>query len=94
MSPGKHAAPVQPDDGPAAGSEVAAHVAADISIVGGNPSAEEVAAVTAVLTAVLEEISDELGRQQSTAPSAWARSQRSVRTPLHPASGAWRGFSG
>ena len=60
----------------------------DIRIVGGNPDAEEIAALTAVLTAALDELAGEQRRAQSSGPTAWQRSQRAVRTPLVP--GAWR----
>jgi len=68
--------------------------AADIAIVGGNPTAVEVAAVTAVLTGVLEELANELGRTEAAGPSAWQRSQRPIRSAVHPGAGVWRGFSG
>ena len=71
-------------DGPAPG----------LRIVGGNPSPEELAAVTAVLTAVLDELSVEEERLAESGPDAWQRSQRPIRTQLVPGSGAWRGFSG
>jgi len=67
--------------------------APDIRIVAGNPSAAEVAAVTAVLSGVLEELADERGRELATGTTAWRRSQRSLRVPLAPGHGAWRGFS-
>jgi hypothetical protein len=62
--------------------------APDIRIVSGNPDDAEVAAVTAVLSAALDELAGEQRRRQSGGPSAWARSQRSVRSPL--VRGAWR----
>ena len=62
--------------------------APDIRIVGGNPDAEEIAALTAVLTAALDELAGEQRRAQSTGPTAWQRSQRAIRTPL--VRGAWR----
>ena len=65
----------------------------DIRIVRGNPTPAEVAAVTAVLSGVLEELADERGRELGTGTSAWQRSQRSLRVPLAPGHGAWRGFS-
>ena len=67
--------------------------ASDIRIIAGNPSAAEVAAVTAVLSGVLEELADERGRELATGTTAWQRSQRSLRVPLAPGHGAWRGFS-
>ena len=60
----------------------------DIRILGGNANTEEIAAVTAVLSAALDELAGEQRRRQSAGPSAWQRSQRSVRTPL--VRGAWR----
>ena len=66
----------------------------DIRIIGGSPSPEEVAAVTAVLQASLAELAAEQELLNADAPSAWQRSQRQLRTPLHNAPGAWRGFSG
>ncbi|HTE60698.1 MAG TPA: acyl-CoA carboxylase subunit epsilon [Solirubrobacteraceae bacterium] len=60
----------------------------EIRILFGDPDAEEIAAVTAVLSAALEELGGEQRRRQSAGPSAWQRSQRSVRTPL--VRGAWR----
>ena len=65
-----------------------------IGIVRGEPSASDLAAVTAVLEAAVEEAADENARLAVTGPSAWQRSQRSVRTPVHPAHGAWRSFAG
>jgi hypothetical protein len=65
----------------------------DIRVIGGNPSAEEIAATTAVLTAVLEELAEENGRVSAAGPSAWQRSQRGLREPLTPGNGAWRSFS-
>ena len=46
------------------------------------------------LAGVLEELAAEHGRRAQSATSAWERSQRAVRGPLHPGSGAWRSFSG
>jgi hypothetical protein len=62
----------------------------DIHFTEGSPSDEEVAAVTAVLTAALEELAGDHRRRQRLTPSAWERSQRSVRTPMTP--GAWVTF--
>ena len=62
---------------------------ADIRITGGQPSDEEIAALTAVLTAALDELAGDHRRQRIT-PTAWERSQRGVRTPLTP--GTWNTF--
>lgn len=69
-------------------------VEADIEVIAGNPDSEELAAVTAVLAGVLDELAAEQGRREQAVTSAWARSQRAVRTPLTPGPGAWRSFSG
>jgi len=60
-----------------------------IRVVSRNATALDIAAVTAVVTAALEELSAE---QSATAPevSAWRRSQRGLRTAIHPGPGAWR----
>jgi hypothetical protein len=65
-----------------------------IRILSGNPDADELAALTAVLAGVLEELADEQGRREQAVPSAWARSQKTLREPLHPGGGVWRSFSG
>jgi len=67
--------------------------AVDIRITGGSPTPEEVAAVTAVLQASLAELAAEQELLSENGPTAWQRSQRQLRTPLHPGRGAWRGFS-
>ena len=66
----------------------------DIQITGGSPTPEEVAAVTAVLQASLAELAAEQELLDENGPSAWQRSQRQLRVPLHPGRGAWRSFSG
>jgi hypothetical protein len=65
----------------------------DIIVVSGNPEGHEMAALTAVLSGVLEELAAERGRRELTGPSAWQRSQRSLRAPMHPGPGEWRSFS-
>jgi hypothetical protein len=64
-----------------------------IRVLSRGISAEELAAVTAVIEAAVEDELSELASDPQIGPSAWERSQRSLRTPLHPAAGAWRGFS-
>lgn len=66
----------------------AEHPQPEIRILSGNPDAAEIAAVTAVLTAALDELAGDQRRRQSAGPSAWQRSQRSVRAPL--THGDWR----
>ena len=65
----------------------------DIRIIGGNPDAEEVAALAAVVSAVIEELAENNERSGANHPSAWQRSQRSLRGAVHAAPGNWRGFS-
>ena len=62
----------------------------DIRVVGGHPSDQDIAALTAVLSAALEELAGDHRRRQRLAPSAWERSQRAVRTPL--TTGTWETF--
>jgi hypothetical protein len=69
-------------------------IESDIAVISGNPDLEELAAVTAVLAEVLDELAAEQGRREQAGPSAWARSQRGIRPPVQPGSGAWRSFSG
>ncbi len=63
----------------------------DIRIAGGAPTDEEIAALTAVISAALEELANDPGRRRPV-PSAWERSQRSLRTPIIP--GTWSEFGG
>jgi len=60
----------------------------DIRILGGSPTPEDVAAVTAVLTSALEELGAENRRRSDSRPTAWQESQRAVRRPLP--FGRWR----
>ena len=64
--------------------------APDIRILGGAPSDEEIAAVTAVLTAALDELAGESRRRGDRGPTAWQVSQRDIRSSLP--FGAWRDF--
>jgi len=63
---------------------------ADIRVIGGDPTPEELAAVTAVVTAALDVIAGERRRQAEASQSAWQRSQRSVRGTLRR--GTWTTF--
>ncbi|MGO2658704.1 acyl-CoA carboxylase subunit epsilon [Mycetocola reblochoni] len=64
-----------------------------IRFVSGSPSDEELAAVTAVLSALAVE-SESLGAQATAvrAPTAWSRSQRSMRSAWQPGPGRWQHF--
>ncbi|MEJ3403548.1 acyl-CoA carboxylase subunit epsilon [Rathayibacter sp. YIM 133350] len=55
-------------------------------------SAEETAAITAVLDSLLREESEHARQVNEAGVSAWQRSQRSLRAPLTPGPGRWRGF--
>ncbi|MFU8945599.1 acyl-CoA carboxylase subunit epsilon [Mycetocola zhadangensis] len=61
----------------------------DVRIVRGSPTPEEIAAVTAVLSAAVVEEAGKTPEVAST-PSAWQRSQRTLRSPLTPGPGRWR----
>ncbi|UCR90357.1 acyl-CoA carboxylase epsilon subunit [Mycetocola spongiae] len=65
----------------------------DIRITSGNPTEEEIAAVSAVLAVVVAEERAHAEIPEGTAPSAWARSQRAIRTNITPGRGHWRGFN-
>ena len=62
----------------------------EIRILGGSPSPEDIAAVTAVLTAALDELASESRRSGDRGPTGWQESQRDIRRPLP--FGAWRDF--
>ncbi|MFT4122881.1 MAG: acyl-CoA carboxylase subunit epsilon [Microbacteriaceae bacterium] len=67
---------------------------ADIRVVAGSPSVEELAAVTAVLQAAAAEFTEVHARSERPAPPAWSRARRALRTPLVTGPGRWRSFSG
>ena len=62
--------------------------AARIRLTSGEPTAVEVAAVTAVVAAALEQLAGEEHVRAPSPTSAWERSRRSIRRPL--ARGDWR----
>ena len=63
-----------------------------ITVVSGNPTPLELAALTAVISEMLDEAGDDDGLARP-GQSAWQRSQRQLRGTLAPGYGAWRGFS-
>jgi len=76
-------------------TETAADAAqVDIRVVAGSPTALDLAALSAVLTGVLEEMGDDLERDHASAPSAWDRSTRAVRSAPEVGHGRWRSFTG
>ncbi|RKR73215.1 acyl-CoA carboxylase epsilon subunit [Frondihabitans australicus] len=92
---GRHAAgPVglSGDEGPGAQDSNAAGAPADpaIRVVSGDPSAEELAAVTAVLAAlVAEEAARAAAVVTPHVQSAWSESRRALRQPITPGPGQW-----
>ena len=64
--------------------------ALSFTIVAGDPTPAEVAAVTAVLGAALEELASDRERNAASGPSAWQRSQRAIRTPIVRGHDTWR----
>jgi hypothetical protein len=69
--------------------------ATDVRIVSGNPSDEEIAAVTAVLAALAEQRASAVAEEAVVPPpSAWERSRRGIRKPIEVGQGRWRGFTG
>ena len=65
----------------------------EFEVVAGHPTPAELAAVTAVIASMIEDLEDDQ-RGQAPRVSAWQRSQRSIRAPMNPGTGAWRSFSG
>jgi hypothetical protein len=63
------------------------------SVLAGNPTPAELAAVTAVIQALIEEEGENDRKRVQRGQSAWQQSQRAMRRPLHHGPGAWRGFS-
>jgi uncharacterized protein (DUF1800 family) len=86
--------------GPHPGAESAAgpspaDAPVDFRVISGNPTASELAAVTAVLTAAIEDLEDVRRRaEEQHGQTAWQRTQRPIRTPLSRGAGIWRSFSG
>jgi hypothetical protein len=76
------------------GSTTGADGAPAFSVVSGNPTAAELAAVTAVLSAAIEEADAPGDRSEEQGRSAWQLAQRPIRLPLARGNGAWRSFSG
>ncbi|MEY9934923.1 hypothetical protein ABH926_009594 [Catenulispora sp. GP43] len=66
--------------------------AAQIRVLHGNPTAEEVAVVVAVVAAAVAGSASRLGNDAGPKrrPSGWTARERNVRAPLHPGPGGWR----
>lgn len=71
-------APVSPGDEPPR-----------FSIVRGNPTDAELAAVTAVVTAMADELASSHSPVTVPQRNAWSYSQRGLRRPIAPGAGAW-----
>ncbi|MDQ1584433.1 MAG: hypothetical protein QOF36_2487 [Microbacteriaceae bacterium] len=54
---------------------------------------EEIAAVSAVVVSAAREQASALADGEPGGPDGWHQSQRTLRRPLVPGAGAWRGFS-
>lgn len=83
--------PVPRDDGPGP-----PHMRPMFRVVAGQPTAEEVAALTVVLAALRAGGTARPARAPAGTPppcrsvSAWAQRSRLIRGPLQPGPGAWR----
>jgi len=67
-----------------------------LRVVGGSPTPEELAAVTAVLTALEAEAAEsarEAPRDLSASPSGWSSRAARLRRPVDRGPGRWRSFS-
>ncbi|WP_166984153.1 acyl-CoA carboxylase subunit epsilon [Paramicrobacterium fandaimingii] len=85
MNAGRHASPVT--DGEEAHPERA------FRFVRGNPTEDEVAAVSAVIATAVAEARESGLADGEAIPSEWSRSQRPIRHPLTPGPGRWRNFT-
>ncbi|NRD25399.1 acyl-CoA carboxylase epsilon subunit [Frigoribacterium sp. VKM Ac-2836] len=65
-----------------------------LRVVAGDPSPDELAAVTALLAAVEAARAGSAGTTSRPRSSAWTRSARAPRPAIVAGDGRWRGFSG
>ena len=65
-----------------------------LTVVGGNPTNDELAAVSAVIARSLEELAADIAENSAPGVSAWQRSQRPIRQTIVGGATSWRGFSG
>jgi len=75
-------------------SEVPGGVVETFAVLSGNPTAEELATVSAVIEAAIAEQGDNDRHSEHQRASAWQTSQRRLRTTLVPGQGVWRSFGG
>jgi hypothetical protein len=64
--------------------------APEFTVLAGNPTASELAAVTAVLTAMAEESDGRRMPVPAPTRNAWSLSQRALRRAIVPGDGAWK----
>jgi hypothetical protein len=92
---GRHAAapadePVRPSHSTVESAQVPL-----LRVVSGDPTPDELAAVTALIAAVEARAATSAGaRPTHPSGSAWTRSARAPRSTTAPGEGRWRGFSG
>lgn len=65
---------------------------AEVRVVAGNPTEEELAAVIAVLEGLALELEGTRAKATEKAASAWRLSQRPIRQPIIPGFTRWRTF--
>jgi hypothetical protein len=63
-----------------------------LRIITGDPTAKELAAITAVLGGMIEEAETNQRQSARRGQSGWQRSQVPIRQTLAPGFGAWRTF--
>ncbi|MBX3067262.1 MAG: acyl-CoA carboxylase subunit epsilon [Microbacteriaceae bacterium] len=68
-------------------------IVAQIQVVAGNPTAEELAAVVAVIEGMSAELEGTRAKLAEKAASAWRLSQRPIRFPILPGLTIWRSFN-
>jgi len=61
-----------------------------LRVVGGNPSAEELATVIAVLTAANAEAATASGGRERRLASTWSRNADMLRSEIRPGPGQWK----
>lgn len=84
------------DTGAVAGTAVTAEIADPLGlrVISGDPTAQELAAVTAVISGVVEEIADARELAAPVAGSQWTSRSAALRQPLAAGRGAWNSFHG
>lgn len=61
-----------------------------LQVVGGNPTAEELATVIAVLTAANAEAAAQNTGRERRLTSTWSRNASMLRSPILPGTGQWK----